>query len=182
MDNIKIYSKQNRIEKSLFDEFFALMEQSFPTSERRDYEGFFAEFEHPCFHSICYQPERLAGVLNYYDFEDFIYIEHFAVSPELRGQGTGAALIGEIKRIGEGKKLVLEAEPPSDGDIACRRIGFYERLGFSLNEYAYIQPPLIKGEQPIPLVIMSFPERLSEKEYLDIRSVLYREVYSGWNG
>lgn len=177
MDNIVIYSKSNMIDKSMYDQLFSLLEFSFPASERRNYKGQLGEFQEEQFRSICYIPDGLKGFLNYWDFGDFIYVEHFAVSPELRGQGTGTALIGELRSIVGNRTLVLEAEPLADSNIAQRRIGFYERLGFVLNEYDYIQPVMMEGEEPIPLVIMSSPDKLSESEYTLIRDCLYKEVY-----
>lgn len=177
MDNIVIYSKSNMIERRMFNQLFSLIQLSFPTSERRNYAGHLGEFSEDRFRSICYIPDVLKGILNYWDFGDFIYIEHFAIAPELRGQGTGSALMGELRTIVGNRTLVLEAEPPADSDIAARRIAFYERLGFVLNEYDYIQPALIEGEEPIPLVIMSAPDKLTEKEYIKIRDRLYNEVY-----
>lgn len=177
MDNIVVYSKNNMIEKSLFDQLFDLLRLSFPTSERRNYSGHLSEFNEDIFHSLCYILDGLKGFMNYWDFGEFVYVEHFAVAPELRGQGTGSALMNELRRLIGARTLVLEAEPPSDSDIAKRRIAFYERLGFVLNEYEYIQPALMEGEQPIPLVIMSSPRKLSEGEYIRIRDKMYQRVY-----
>lgn len=177
MKDIIVYSKNAPMDKARFDELFSLLELSFPTSERRNYAGHLAEFEAEQFRSICYAPNGLKGFLNYWELGDFIYIEHFAVAPELRGQGIGSALMNELRKAVGNRLTVLEAEPPQDSDIAKRRIGFYERLGFVLNGYEYIQPALIEGEQPIPLVIMSAPSRLSESEYIRIRDRLYKDVY-----
>ncbi len=177
MENITIYSKENRIDTQLFNQMFALLEQSFPTSERRNYAGHLAEFSAPQFHSICYIPDKLQGFLNYWDFGDFIYIEHFAVQPQLRGQGTGSRIMEHLRSVAGDKLMVLEAEPPSDSEIAARRVVFYNRLGFELNSYNYIQPAMMEGEQPIPLVIMSTPRGLTESEYIYIRDTMYREVY-----
>ncbi|MBE6890125.1 MAG: GNAT family N-acetyltransferase [Ruminococcaceae bacterium] len=177
MNDTVVYNKHSMIDIQRFDELFAILEQSFPTTERRDRTGHLAEFSEERFNSVCYIPDKLMGFLNYWDFDDFIYIEHFAVSPELRGQGTGSALMSYLKELTDGRKLVLEAEPPTDSGIAARRVAFYERLGFKLNSYNYIQPPLIKGEKPIPLVIMSYPAPLSPDEYSMIRERMYRDVY-----
>lgn len=177
MNNTVVYNRRSMIDMQRFDELFAILEQSFPKSKRRDRTGHLAEFSEERFNSICYIPDKLMGFLNYWDFDDFIYIEHFAVSPELRGQGTGSALMRYLAELTDGRKLVLEAEPPDDSSIAARRVAFYERLGFRLNRYKYIQPALIKGEKPIPLVIMSSPTLLSPDEYDVIRERMYHEVY-----
>lgn len=42
-----------------------------------------------------------------------------------------------------GKPVLLEVEPPL-GEMEQRRIGFYERLGFHLNPYAYVQPLCVR--------------------------------------
>ncbi len=177
MEDIVIYNKNNMIESSVFDELFSLLTLSFPPSERRNHAEHLAEFDNAEFNSICYIPDGLKSFLNYWHFGDFIYIEHFAVLPELRGQGTGSALMKVLRSLVGELPLVLEAEPPADSDIAARRIAFYERLGFVLNGYEYIQPAMMEGEEAIPLVIMSLPDRLSESEYIKIRDRLYRDVY-----
>lgn len=177
MDNLVVYSKNDMIGKDMFDQLFSLLEISFPTSERRTYSGHLAEFSSEEFHCLCYVPDGLKAALNYWDLGEFLYVEHFAVAPELRGQGTGSLLMSEFRAAVGGKPIVLEAEPPCDSDIAARRIAFYQRLGFEYNDYDYIQPPLMDGESPIPLKIMSAPDRLSESEYIKIRDRLYRDVY-----
>ena len=58
-----------------------------------------------------------------------------------------------------------------------RRIGFYERNGFFLNEYPYVQPPISQGRKPVPLMIMTSGAAISEKEFEEIRNTLYKEVY-----
>ena len=73
-------------------------------------------------------------------------------------------------------KVVLEVELPEDS-LKKRRIGFYERHGFTFNEYPYIQPPMGEDRHEIPLRIMSAPEPLSEDEFQSVRTELYESVY-----
>ncbi len=178
MDNIIVYSSDRRMEEKRFEEYYALMEQAFPANERHTAKGHLAEFDAPEFHSLCYVPDGLHGFINYWELDGFVYVEHFAVQPELRGQGIGAALMAELREKVGNVPLVLEAEPPYDGAMAQRRIAFYERMGFRLNPYEYIQPAMSKGESPVPLVIMSLPEALTEMEFIAIRDTMYRVVYS----
>lgn len=178
MDNIIAYSRDRRMEEKRFEEYFALMEQAFPANERHTAKGHLAEFDAPEFHSLCYVPDGLHGFINYWELDGFVYVEHFAVQPELRGQGIGAELMTELRtRVGN-VALVLEAEPPQDSMMAQRRIAFYERLGFKLNPYEYVQPAMAKGESPVPLVIMSSPKMLTEVEFIYMRDTMYRVVYS----
>ncbi len=181
MDKICIYCKNNMMDTERFAEFYRLIEISFPKCEHWSREIHCAEFSDPRFHSICYCPDGLKGFLNYWDLGGFIYVEHFAVAPELRGQGIGASLMAELRSIVGDATLVLEAEPSADSPIAARRIAFYERLGYSLNEYEYIQPAMMDDEPEVPLVIMSSPHSLSANEYCDVRDKLYREIYKKYD-
>lgn len=180
MKDITIYSKDNMIEEAVFEQVWKLMETSFPSDERWDKSGFLSEYQNSEFRSMVYHPDgKLGGVMDFWDFGSFIYIEHFAVQPHLRGQGIGAALMSELSRIAGGRPYLLEAEPPQDSDIAARRVSFYERLGFVLNSYEYIQPAMGEDEHPLPLVIMSAPSALTEEQFIFVRDKMYEKVYHG---
>ena len=175
--NVTIYSGGDLPPAAVFDSLFELMEQSFPACERRTKAEHFAEFDRPQFRSLCYCPEgKIVGFMNYWEMEDFLYLEHFAVSPELRGKGIGAALAEELKKIARGL-IILEAEPSEQSDMAQRRTRFYERLGFSVNPYNYLQPPISTDQPPVPLRLLSYPRTVSKEEYLNIREALYTKVY-----
>ena len=67
------------------------------------------------------------------------------------------------------KPACLEAELP-ETELAARRIGFYERHGFTVNaDYPYFQPALTPGGSPIPLHLLTTggvrtPAELRERE------------------
>ena len=61
---------------------------------------------------------------------------------------------------------------------AVRRISFYESLGFHLNVYDYIQPPIEEGKKDVPLFLMSYPQRLGMQEFERVRLSIYRNVYN----
>ncbi|MCI8448180.1 MAG: hypothetical protein HFH30_07230, partial [Eubacterium sp.] len=73
-------------------------------------------------------------------------------------------------------RICLEVELP-ENDLAKRRIRFYERNGFFLNQYPYVQPSISKGRSPIPLLIMTSGQPVSEKIFQEIKSTLYEYVY-----
>lgn len=177
MTDITIYSGENLPPAKVFDSLYELTEISFPACERRTKAEHFAEYEHTQFRSLCYCPNgNLAGYMNYWEMDEFIYLEHFAVSPELRGKGIGAAMAEELKKLSCGL-IVLEAEPSEQSDTAKRRTGFYERLGFTVNPYDYIQPPISGNQPPVLLRLMTYPRAISQSEYLNIRRALYSHVY-----
>lgn len=160
-----------------FDHFWNLYSQSFPEEERRGLELQREVMSHPAFRIRHYKKEEsYKGFLNTFDFPDFIFVDHLAVCPEQRGEGIGSAIMNELIR-STGKPIILEVERPTSTE-AVRRIGFYEALGFHLNVFDYIQPPIDEGRKAVPLFLMSYPDRLTQEGYGKARSVIHRNVYN----
>ena len=157
--------------QSDFSEIYRIMQASFSDNEYRPYDEQLALFEEPEYR-IYYMP---AGFLAVWEFESFIYIEHFAVDPALRNSGTGSAMLQELVKQYQ-KPICLEVELPED-ELTRRRIGFYERNGFVFNEYPYIQPPISKGKSPVPLRIMTYKSEITREEFQKMKEILYRRVY-----
>lgn len=160
-----------RINETNFPEIYRIMQASFSDDEYRPYDEQLALFEEPEYR-IYYMP---AGFLAVWEFESFIYIEHFAVDPSLRNSGTGSAMLQELVKQYQ-KPICLEVELPED-ELTRRRIGFYERNGFVFNEYPYIQPPISKGKSPVPLRIMTYKSEITREEFQKMKEILYRRVY-----
>lgn len=159
-----------------FDAVWNIMENSFPVEERRERRGQEGILAEPCYHFYgCKQEGVLAAFFAVWEFEEFSFIEHFAVEKSHRNGGIGAALLRQL--LAEIKApVILEVEPP-EGELQSRRIAFYERNGFVINSYDYIQPAMSDQGRAIPLRIMSSPEKLGTAEYEKIRERLYRYVY-----
>ena len=160
-----------RINETNFPEIYRIMQASFSDDEYRPYDEQLALFEEPEYR-IYYMP---AGFLAVWEFESFIYVEHFAVDPALRNSGTGSAMLQELVKQYQ-KPICLEVELPED-ELTRRRIGFYERNGFVFNEYPYIQPPISKGKSPVPLRIMTYKSEITREEFQKMKEILYRRVY-----
>lgn len=161
-----------------FDEVFQIMQESFPLEEYRPYDeqkALLLRPEYRLYGAIDDEKGQLQAFLSVYEFEAFVFVEHFAVSPRFRNQGVGGTLLQEVKNRTE-KRICLEVELPQT-EIAKRRIAFYQRNGFRWNEYPYIQPPISQGKPPLPLSIMSSEQELTKKEFAKIKKVLYEEVY-----
>lgn len=160
-----------------FDRIFTMMQASFPSIERRTYEDQKALLDNPQYRLLTDIDEegRAIGFLAAWEFDDCRFVEHFAVDPAYRGSGIGTKLmINYLVR--SSKPVILEVEPPGS-ELTERRIRFYERLGFRLNDYDYLQPPLQPGLPDLPLRIMSFPNLLSAAEFERCRQTLYTQVY-----
>ena len=120
---------------------------------------------------------QVQGLLMLWNLEGMVFLENFAVSPSLRGQGMGAKML-EYVWDRWNKPMLLEVEPP-EGQMQRRRIGFYERNGFYLNHYPY-QMPCLHGDGPrLPLLLMSRPDPLTDQEARQVAERLYQEVYAG---
>lgn len=160
-----------------FDKVFAIMDEAFPPEEFRTYEGQLALLENPYYWLRLERDDqnRLIAFLASWEFEEFRYVEHLAVSRQARGSGIGGSMMQRFLQESV-CPVILEVEPPTD-DISRRRIGFYQRLGFQLNEFEYMQPPLRKGHGFYPLYVMSYPCSVSMAEFEPMKKTIYREVY-----
>lgn len=161
-----------------FDQMYSIMEQSFPDDEYRGYKGQKQLFENPEYKVYIYRnPDThiITGFLSAWDFEDLLFFEHFAVSSSARNNGIGKMILQEV--LSQTDKLAcLEVELPN-GELEKRRIHFYERNGFHLNPYPYMQPSIAPGRKPVPLRIMTYQRAVNEDEYKSIRNLLYERVY-----
>ncbi|PAD32198.1 GNAT family N-acetyltransferase [Paenibacillus sp. 7523-1] len=160
-----------------FDQVFEIMKQSFPESEYREYAHQKRLLANPRYHLFTEKNDQneVIGFLAGWEFEKFRYIENVAVSPAIRGGGIGRRMMERFIKKSD-IPVVLEVELPED-DLKRRRIGFYKRLGFQLEDYPYVQPALREGQRALPLQIMSYPAPLTSSEFETVRNVLYKEVY-----
>lgn len=118
--------------------------------------------------------EQLSGFVIFREFDQFSFIEHFAIFPEYRGRETGSQVLQQLKNTS--LPLLLEVEPPAD-ETSRRRIGFYQRNGFHVLDLPYFQPPYHPGHSPIPMLLMSNkPKWVKEKLKLTVHSI-HQTVY-----
>ena len=116
-----------------FDAVFRLLSQSFPAGERRDAAGQRALLSDSAYHiDILRAPSGgVQALMAWWDFDDFVFFEHFAVDPACRNGGIGGQMLDALLARYD-KPACLEAELP-ETELAARRIGFYERHGFTVN-------------------------------------------------
>ena len=156
-----------------FDDFFAALTDGFDSCERREYKDARALFENKKFVvlEISIQDTTI-GYITTWAVGKFVFIEHFVILEEYRNHGYGKEVMEFFKK--EFPNILLEAEPPT-GEIQRRRLGFYKRCGFHQNPQSYSQPPYRAGDAAVPLVIMSYPELLSDFD--GTVAEIYRTVY-----
>ena len=167
----------HKMRKDEFEKVYDILRRSFPIDERRTIDEERQLLSNPIFDILVWKSggnDEVKGFISIYRINGYCYVEHFAISEEYRGEGIGKSVLDELIKSEE--KICLEVEPPNT-EIAKRRIEFYRRNGFYLNEYPYIQPPNSKGTKAIPLLIMTTGGAIDEKEFLHIRKELYSKVY-----
>ena len=170
--------KRKRLKTTTSEEYrFAeeLLTASFPADEYRPLEEQRRNVESiDMFHmNILFAGEEPAGLLSYWQFDGYIYVEHFAIHPTLRGKGYGHEAIDGLIR--EQRNIVLEVEIPTD-DITRRRIAFYTRCGLTLCPKEYIQPAYRTDGNELPMRIM-YCGIDAEKDFEKIRATIYLNVY-----
>ena len=164
------------IKEEDFPQIYRIMESSFPRDERR-----------PCGEQckLLRQPEYVMlglkeaaewiGFIAGWDFGSFVYGEHLAIREDRRNEGLGERLIQAF--LGRfGKPFFIEVEPPED-ELTRRRIGFYERNGFVLNKYEYVQPALGEGQEEVPLRIMTWPAGMSREALSGMERTIHRRLF-----
>lgn len=159
-----------------------LYESAFPADERRpteEWKRYVQEKEN--FHVYPFfddNAHELCGFISFWEFEDFTYVEHFAVKEPYRGQGTGRMVFGIFLSLYDARSLpvILEVEPPTD-DLTRSRIRFYERCGMELLPYDYTQPPYTPQQQPLPMRLMCSNWRITEEQVKHFVQGIREQVY-----
>lgn len=161
-----------------FPTIYSLMQKSFAPIEVRPYEMQLALLDNPYYKILVSLDgnKNIQGFIAEWSFEEFTFLEHFAVQPELRNSGIGLGMMRSYLQ-NSAKLVIIEVEE-DESELSRRRINFYRRLGYHLNGFGYFQPFMrdIPGNE-IFLKIMSYPGDLNENICLPIKKKIFREVY-----
>ena len=161
----------------LLDKIEKTYNASFPESERRAFplvrELVHSESRFKVY--VLFKDQEYVGFITAWHFVGFTYVEHFAVDASVRNGGIGRMAM-QLFMASCDMPIVLEVEMPTE-EICVRRIGFYERLGYVLDNHKYFQPPYRKGEPLLELRLMTYGKLDLEQSFEKIRDVLYRYVY-----
>lgn len=165
------------LNKDDFCSVYKLMELSFPVEEFRTYEEAFPLLSLSEYQILTIEEDRvIKAFIAQWSFQDFYYIEHFAVNPSARGEGLGTQIIRDY--LDQAKlPVVIEVETANTIN-AKRRITFYERLGFILSEIEYMQPPLQPASHGVLLRLMHYPADISKELLLKMKQDIFQTIYS----
>lgn len=179
-NTVKTPNKQNDImEKirikdistSTYRIFRDLYENSFPVFEQRTEEQQESAFKKENYHLDTYWDcKQFIGFIAYWEFETYIYIEHFAINTEIRGKGYGSSILNSFTE-STGKTVILEIDPVNDS-ISEARLRFYQRCGFYENNHPHTHPAYREGYTPHPLTVMTTQRKITVEEYNKFNSDL----------
>ncbi|MDD3078207.1 MAG: GNAT family N-acetyltransferase [Paludibacter sp.] len=160
-----------------FNDIYRLYEIAFPANERRSLSGLILALRNVGKFTMMALTENnvFLGFVNYWTFDRFVYIEHFAVVPEKRNKKIGSKMLNLFLSETD-LPVVLEVETPKT-QIAAKRINFYERQGFYLVSNFYMQPPYDGKSLMIPMFIMTNNYHFTKRHFENIKKMIYDEVY-----
>ena len=158
-----------------FDDFKRIYTQSFPKHEQRtDEQHLYALAQDRCHIAIYVVNEGVVAFIVYWDFTNYIYIEHLAITPIHRGQNYGTIILSQFIKANP-KTVILEIDPLVD-ELSIKRFEFYKRIGFIKNSYNHKHPAYRKEFTAHQLIVLSVSTTLSCEQYdqfvLDLKSVV----------
>lgn len=166
----------HKVSDKYFSNAWELYNDSFPIEERRliSHQEDILNLDYYHFEMI-FNENDIIGIILWWNFENLKFIEHLAVQPLFRGKGLGKKIL-ENFILQNSKPILLEVELPTN-KINQKRIQFYQKLGFILNQHPYFQPPMRLGSPKVKLNLMSFPDAISTRELNDFISIFHPMIY-----
>lgn len=169
---------------------YDLYSNSFPETERRPWRDLKARILDPDNDlqlAVIEHSGRFAGFMTWWMLSNGVrYVEHFAITPALRGKGVGSCAIRQFTDMSP-YPVVLEVEPPQISPEAESRIRFYQNSGFTAHYgFPYMQPSYAPTLPAIPLVLMTAsptgkkdnPLWPDAGQLADISFCIHRQVYN----
>lgn len=153
---------------NLFHKAWSLYEKAFPEIERRNLKEQKKILEDNRYKALAYlDGNTFIGIVFYWDFNNFRFIEHFAIDSTLRGKSYGSKILESL--INSHENIVLEIELIHDA-ISKKRLRFYEKFDFKVNDFKHYQVPFREGQESLELLFLSHGRVLSKNEYEELNS------------
>ncbi|MBQ9781950.1 MAG: GNAT family N-acetyltransferase [Clostridia bacterium] len=166
----------NENNKHFYNDAYSLYVNAFPLIERRDKLNHNIALTFNDYHfDFIIKDNNLIGIMLYWEDNDFIFLEHFAILNNLRNNGYGKMALNLLKE--KNKTIILEVEQPND-ELTTRRLNFYKRNGFILTNHNHKQLKFRKNDQELTLKILSYPLPINSEEYNKFYNFLHSKVQS----
>ncbi len=152
------------ISNDYFQMAWNLYEDAFPPEERKSLndQTYVLQNENYHFDIFLMDTNQFIGFILWWDFDSYIYIDHFATVKKQRNKGLGNLILNKIIDNND-KPILLEVELPTSS-INERRIKFYKRIGFKINQHYYDIPISKSHQSRLQLLLMSYPNLISKNE------------------
>lgn len=151
------------VSDNYFKKAWKLYEDAFPIEERRLLDDQSYILQNDSYHfDVLINKDQFIGFILWWNFDTHRYIDHFATALDQRNKGIGKLILNEFIK-SDNKSIILEVELPTS-NINKRRIKFYERVGFKLNQHYYEIPPIKEDQSPLQLLLMSYPNFIYKKD------------------
>lgn len=161
MEIIRIKS----IEDPHFEEAWRIYNDNFPHEERRTMaHQETALRDERCHFELFTEGGKSVGIACYWIFDEYLYVEHLAIDKAAQGGGYGTKLLDFFKKESPGL-VILEIEPIID-EITERRLRFYERFGFRMNDHNHILPQY-HDDAPcdMEMILMTYPTTIDDRQF-----------------
>jgi ribosomal protein S18 acetylase RimI-like enzyme len=153
-----------------------IYEASFPADERREWKQLLELLNNTQFSlNEIYDQQKFLGFISIWNLTEFSFIEHFAIQDTEQGKGYGTQAIKQVLSMNS-KPVILEVEEPFT-ENARKRISFYERLNFSVNNFSYFQPAYSTGKSSIKMLLVSYPTKIYPEYFEGIKDRIHDLVY-----
>jgi len=160
----------------LNSDFKQIYEAAFPDVERREWNQLLELLDNKQFHlNEIYDHQKFLGFISIWNLTEFNFVEHFAIRDAEQGKGYGSQTIEQVLAINPAP-VILEVEEPIT-EVAQKRISFYERLNFKVNDFNYFQPPYSIEKSSVKMLLMSHPTKINPEAFEKIKDRIHNGVY-----
>ena len=153
-----------------FDALYKILQEHFPEKEQKEYNYMKQAIIQGKINVIVQKEEgTIIGALCYVLLDAYAFIDYLVIVNQHQGKRLGEKILQHFISLMD-RPIVLEVELP-DTPIAKRRIAFYQRQNFILNEYYYEVPE--NGLRPTcTFLLMTYPRAISQEEF----DILYPQL------
>ena len=122
-----------------------------------------------------YDNDVFVGLIYNIVYKDLVYIYYLAITEELRNKGYGTKILTDVKKMYEGKRIILMAEtldPNADNYIQrVNRSKFYSKNGFEYQGYTIMEWGVVYD------MLGAIPTTSKKEEFKEIIKYYFGEFF-----
>ncbi len=168
------YSRITPNDATRWEALWRLYEESFPKAERRKKADHLRAVTDERFYPLsAWEGRELVGLMFFWEWDRFRYLEHLAINPGLRGQGYGSRMLRDLR---DSEHTVILEIDPLINELSVRRLQFYEQAGYTLTPYRFVHLPYRLDAKAQELLILSYPTMITKEQHNNFTRFLNEEV------